>query len=291
MAFFVKYEFWYHYLQQLAVNNIPVYSVSSIFRQDQLFFKWYGGFYRKTLSFITQFFVQNEESNRLLQSIGIKNITITGDTRFDRVWALKQTTQEIHIVKSFVGAEKTIVAGSTWPQDEEYLLPSFIKLLAEANYKLKLIIAPHEISETQVQHLQKYFGERAIRYSLASNVDLSAYSVLIIDNIGLLSALYCYASVAYIGGGFGKGIHNILEAATYSTPIVFGPNYSKFQEATDLINQGGAYSVSTAQELSAIFTELLNDDSVNKHAASICGDYVNAGKGATARIMEKIHLV
>jgi len=244
---FVKYEFWFNYLNLLYQRQIPVFFISTIFRPSQHFFKWYGGWFRKQLKQISAFFVQNQESVGLLEEIGIKNIINAGDTRFDRVFKLAAHKKAIKEIEEFKGTNKLIVAGSTWSEDEDLLLEFYDSLEQD---DLKLIIAPHEISEEHLQKIkQKLLGLKYCLYSEKDHLNIKEKKVLIIDNVGMLSSLYAYADIAYIGGGFGEGIHNILEAAVYGAPVVFGPQYNKFQEARDLVNRKGAFSISSFHEL------------------------------------------
>jgi 3-deoxy-D-manno-octulosonic-acid transferase len=279
LAIFVKYEFWYHYAQVLKQRNIPILSTSSIFRQEQLFFKGVGNFYRKILKNFTHFFVQNGESLRLLQSIGVTNVSVAGDTRFDRVHQIVMKAERIPIAERFKANEHVFVVGSSWPEDIEVLLP-FIN-----EKKLKFIIAPHEINEQTITEIEKGLQIKFVRFSQAEGKNLEEYSVLIIDNIGLLSRLYRYGEFAYVGGAFGKGLHNILEAACYGVPILFGnKNYRKFQEAVDLINRGGAFEIRDYTDLKEKY-ETLNDPSSFLLACEVTRQYVNENLGATEKIM------
>ena len=262
-AFFIKYEFWYHYLNQLKKSNIPVYLISANFRQKQIFFKWYGGWFRK--------------------NIGLDNITISGDTRFDRVAEIAKQAKRIEIAEKFKQGSPVIIGGSTWDKDEEIL----IEFINKSSLKIKYIIAPHEIHESNIQRIIKSINKPVIRYSSASINDVNDFQVLIIDNIGMLSSLYKYAGIAYIGGGFGIGIHNILEAATFGLPVVFGPNYRKFQEAVDLVESGGAFSVDSYKSLQTQFENLLEKIETNK-TGKIAKEYVLNNQGATGRILDKI---
>lgn len=281
LAVFVKYEFWYHYTKELKKRNIPLLSISSIFRSDQLFFKSYGTFYRNILSCFTHFFVQNDESVRLLNSINIKNVTRAGDTRFDRVKALVHQTEEIEIARKFKAGQKTFVIGSCWPEDLELLLP----FINEQAYQLKFIIAPHEISETFLTSIEKSLRVKSMRYSLAGD-DVENCSVLLIDNVGLLGRLYRYGEFAYVGGAFGKGLHNILEPACYGIPIFFGnKRYMKFQEAVDLINRGGAFEINDYQDLKAKY-ELVNIPQTFLLACEVTKQYVEENLGATKKITD-----
>jgi 3-deoxy-D-manno-octulosonic-acid transferase len=282
-AFFIKYEFWYHYLNQLQINNIPVYLVSANFRQNQVFFRWYGGWFRKILNKFTHIFVQNKKSEQLLKQIGLDNVTISGDTRFDRVAGIARQAREIEIAGKFRQKSPLIIAGSTWEKDEEIL----VEFINTSSLNIKYIIAPHEIHESSIQRIIKSISKPVIRFSSASTVNIKDYQVLIIDNIGMLSSLYRYANIAYIGGGFGVGIHNILEAATFVLPVVFGPNYGKFQEAVDLVESGGAFSVNDYASLKIQFENLLGKIEKNE-AGRISREYVLKNQGATTKILDFI---
>jgi 3-deoxy-D-manno-octulosonic-acid transferase len=281
VAVFVKYEFWLHYALELKKRSIPLISISSIFREDQLFFKSYGRFYRQILESFDFFFVQNEKSQRLLQSIGINKCIIAGDTRFDRVYAIVKDGGDIPIAKRFKNEKKTMVVGSCWPEDFEVLTPMI------NHGSVKFIIAPHEISEAFLTAIERSLLVRFIRYSAAATVsDLEDYQVLIIDNVGMLARLYQYGEFAFVGGAFGKGLHNILEAACYGIPILFGNrNYEKFQEAVDLINRGGAVEVSDYVDLKEKF-EMLNSPETFTLACEVTRAYVTENLGATEKIMQ-----
>lgn len=280
VAIFVKYEFWYHYSKTLKLRNIPAISISTIFRPDQLFFKPYGGFYRSILKHYDYFFVQNEGSLDLLKSIGIGRCSIAGDTRFDRVFSIVNESGEIPLARKFKADQKTIVAGSCWGEDFEVLLP----MINEG--KVKFILAPHEISETFLKTIEQALLVKCIRYSLANMNEIEDYQVLIIDNVGMLSRLYRYGEFAFIGGGFGKGLHNILEAACYGVPIFFGNrNFGKFQEAVDLINRGGAFEIADYIDFKEKF-EMLNSPESFLLACEVTRAYVLENLGATEKIME-----
>ena len=280
-AVFTKYEYWFYFFRTLHLQHIPLYIVSGIFRKNQVFFKWYGDFYRHMLGFITYFFVQNEESKSLLNSLGITQVEVSGDTRFDRVAENAKNKKELKEIEAFCGSSKVMVAGSTWPTDEE-LLNTIIKSYTD----WKFIIAPHEIAETNIQGLEKQLLGKTIRYSKLKAHKSALPQVLIIDNIGLLSSLYAYGTIAYIGGGFGKGIHNTLEAAAFGLPVIFGPKYQKFQEAKDLIELKAGFSISNQAELNNCF-KLLQADS-HKEAGKQAKAYVDSHTGATAQILKKI---
>lgn len=280
LALFVKYEFWLNYSLELKKRNVPLLSVSAIFRADQLFFQSYGGFYRNILKQFTYFFVQNEESLKLLKSIGVTNAQLAGDTRFDRVQEIVKQAEEIPLAKKFKSDSIVVVVGSCWPDDLDVLAP-FIN-----ESRVRFIIAPHEISEASLAYTEKMLQVRSIRYSLADGKNLDDYQVLIIDNVGMLSRLYRYGEFAYIGGAFGKGLHNILEAACYGVPIFFGnKNYQKFAEAVDLINRGGAFEIADYTDLKMKY-ELLNVPESFQLACEVTKFYVEENLGATEKIMK-----
>ncbi len=280
IAIFVKYEFWYHYSRELKKKDIPLISISSIFRRDQLFFQRPGGFSRKILKNFTHLFVQNHESIKLLQSIGIFNCSQAGDTRFDRVNKIVRQNESIPIAEAFKNNQKVFVVGSCWPEDLDILVP-FIN-----ENRIKFIVAPHEISEDSLSEFEKALQVRSIRYSAAAKENPEDFTVLLIDNIGMLSRLYRYGEFAYIGGAFGKGLHNILEAACYGVPVLFGnKNYEKFQEALDLINRGGAFAISDYPDLKEKY-ELLNVPESFLLACEVTRQYVEENLGATDKIME-----
>lgn len=284
LVVFIKYEYWYHHLNAVAKHRIPLLLVSSIFRHNQAFFKSYGGFYRKILGFYNWIFTQDEESLQLLKSIHISHCSIGGDTRFDRVAAIVQNFTELSLIKNFVKEDKVLVAGSTWSNDEQ-LLAEFYQSYTGA---LKLVIAPHEINKGHINHLFSLFPD-AIAYSQMENTPSSTSRVLIIDNVGMLSRLYHYATVTYIGGGFNKsGIHNTLEAAVWGNPVLFGPNYQKFKEARDLISRGAGFSISNDSELIERATALLGDEVLLQQSSRLAREYVVDNKGATGKIMDYI---
>ena len=282
LAIFVKYEFWYHYSLALKNQNIPILSISSIFRNNQLFFKSYGAFYRNILKNFNYFFVQNDASLQLLRSINLTNSVLAGDTRFDRVNQIVKQGEEIIIAKNFKANQRVLVVGSCWKEDLDVLYP-----LINEN-KLKFILAPHELSESFLSEIEKSLEVSSVRYSQAEGKNLQDFQVLIIDNIGMLSRLYRYGEFAFIGGAFGKGLHNILEAACYGVPIFFGDkNYEKFQEATDLINRGGAFEVRDFSDLKLKY-EMLNTPESFLLACEVTRHYVEANLGATEKIMTYI---
>ena len=279
LAIFTKYEFWFHYFKALNNHQIPLYLISGIFRPGQIFFKWYGGFYRKILQFVTHFFVQNDESVKLLRNIGIESVSLAGDTRFDRVYENAVAPRELPVIKKFCGQFPVFIAGSTWPEDEN-LLNSLMQKYPD----WKFIVAPHEIGANHIDQIEKLFPT-AIKFSSFSTTDSAQDArILIIDNIGMLSSLYQYAKIAYIGGGFGVGIHNTLEAAAFGLPVIFGPNYTRFQEAKDLIAIGAGKSINNASELLTAFELFKADDA----ASTAAKNYVSKQKGATNLIIQHI---
>jgi len=280
LVLFIKYEFWHNYSIQLKEKQIPLLSISCIFREDQIYFKSYGIFFRNTLKNFDHFFVQNSESQKLLESIGINETTLTGDTRFDRVNQVTQQVDQITIANDFKSNQKTMVVGSCWPEDLEVLAP-FIN-----EGKLKFILAPHELSEEFLTRIEKMLHVKVCRFSKAdSNINQS--QVLLIDNIGMLSRLYQYGEYAYVGGAFGKGLHNILEAACYGIPIFFGDrNYEKFQEANELIKRGGAFDIGSYKDFKFKYELLANNPETFLLACEVTKQYVNENLGATQRIVD-----
>ena len=284
IAVFNKYEYWYFYFEKLNEKQIPLYITSAIFRPKQIFFKFYGGFNRKILNLVTHFFVQNEESIKLLKSIGLPNATLSGDTRFDSVLDLVKNKKDYQLINQFKGESGLFIAGSTWPEDENFIA----NYINKQPLDWKFIIAPHEIIETKLLALEKAIGVKTIRYSKLIEKGSTDAKVLIIDNIGLLSSLYAYGEIAFIGGGFGTGIHNTLEAAAWGLPVIFGPNYNKFQEAKDLIELQGGFSVSNQNELNTIINQLINSEDYRKQSGEIAKNYIFKNTGATAIIMKHI---
>lgn len=285
LAVFIKYEFWFNYLDVLFQNKIPTFVISAIFREDQYFFKPYGFWFRNKLRLISQFFVQNKQSETLLHSIGISHVKLTGDTRFDRVFEIAQNVQSFPLINKFAEGSIVILGGSTWPRDEELLQ----QLMQGTGDQFKLIIAPHEIHSERINDIVKEFSDfKVLRYSEMNDQNIHSARVLIIDGMGFLSALYQYCAIAFIGGGFGKGIHNILEAATFGKPIFFGPNYYKFKEAVDLIHKGGALEVSNELDLIYRVNNLLSGEDSLQKASAVCKQYVHENKGATQIIMNEI---
>ncbi len=287
-VFFVKYEFWYNYIIELKSQQIPLYIISAIFRENQQFFKntpW-GKWYRKILFNFEHIFIQNQKSAELLKKIGVTNLTISGDTRFDRVAEIAAGAKQFKIVEKFKGETMIVVAGSTWKPDEE-LLVEFINNY-KTNNKVKFIIAPHEVSASNINRINQLLKKPAISFSKIENEAVDNFDVLIIDSIGILSSLYQYGNIAYIGGGFGVGIHNILEAATFGLPIIFGPNYTKFKEAVDLVEEKGAFSIQNYNGLKGALNLLLNDKTRRKNTSEISKNYVEKNVGSTKLILKKV---
>lgn len=299
MAFFIKYEFWSNFLHILKHRNIPTYSVSSIFREDQVFFKWYGRSYAGVLKCFTRFFVQNEESKQLLKGIGITAVDVVGDTRFDRVLQIKEAAKHLPICEAFrtgVASSqsadvphhdfKVFVAGSSWPPDENVFIPFF-----NEHKDWRLLIAPHVIAE---EHLKLIFSlikdKKVVRYTQTTPEEAAEADVLIIDCFGLLSSMYNYGDVAYIGGGFGVGIHNTLEAAVWNMPVIFGPNNKKFQEAQGLLKSGGGFEINTYEDFSGLMSSLMNDEAFLKQAGDKAGTFVAHLAGATDKVLASVKL-
>jgi len=284
-AFFIKYEYWHFYMDELKNNHIPLYMVSAIFREGQHFFKnsvW-GSWYRQMLLKTEHFFVQNDESAKLLQFAGISNYTVSGDTRFDRVAAIASGAKEIPVVEKFKDYQSLLIAGSTWKPDEE-LLAAFINKCDG----FKVIFAPHEVTGANLNRLEKLLIKPCIRFSDAKENDIQSFQVLIIDSVGLLSSLYRYGTFAYVGGGFGVGIHNILEASTFGLPVIFGPHYKKFKEAVDLETLGGAFPVQSYQQLEKVMNGFLTNPRKLSAASAVCRQYVEKNVGATDLIIQKV---
>ncbi|MFE3869993.1 3-deoxy-D-manno-octulosonic acid transferase [Flavobacterium sp. ZS1P70] len=285
LVFFIKYEYWLNYLSELKDLKTPTYLISGIFRENQMFFKWYGGFYRKALDTFTYFFVQNENSKKLLRQLGKANVAVSGDTRFDRVTAILEKDNSLDFISEFKNNTLTIVVGSSWPKDES-LLVDFIN----ANkYNAKFIIAPHNIKAEQIEHLKNSITRKTVLFSERVDKNLADYDVFIIDTIGILTKIYSYADIAYVGGGFGNpGVHNILEPATYGVPIVIGPNYSHFTEAIALVNLEGCISISNKKELETNLMNLILIKVERDEKGHICETFVQMNKGATNIIMKTI---
>lgn len=299
MAFFIKYEFWSNFLHILKHRNIPTYSVSSIFREDQVFFKWYGRSYAGVLKCFTRFFVQNEESKRLLEGIGITAVDVVGDTRFDRVLQIKEAAKQLPICEAFrtgVASSqsadvphhdfKVFVAGSSWPPDENIFIPFF-----NEHKDWRLLIAPHVIAEEHLKLILSLIkGKKVVRYTQTTPEEAAEADVLIIDCFGLLSSMYNYGDVAYIGGGFGVGIHNTLEAAVWNMPVIFGPNNKKFQEAQGLLKSGGGLEINTYEDFSGLMSSLMNDETFLKQAGDKAGAFVAHLAGATDKVLASVKL-
>jgi len=285
IVFYVKYEFWFNFLSYLQLKKIPTFLVSAIFRPDQHFFKGYAEWPRKILQGFTKIFVQNEDSKELLQFIGIENAEVCGDTRFDRVAAVAAKPKAIAIAKAFSLNHKVMVAGSTWPADEDLIF----KLIYQNKHKMRFIIAPHEISADHINSLMQRAGKTAVLFSKTNTEEAKKAEILIIDSIGMLSQLYQYGTLAYIGGGFGVGIHNILEASAFGLPVFMGPNYHKFNEAKKLIELGGAFEVTKPNELIKKVNILLNNKEELSHVVSINKTYVINGCGATEIVMKRVN--
>lgn len=299
MAFFIKYEFWSNFLHILKHRNIPTYSVSSIFREDQVFFKWYGRNYAGVLKCFTRFFVQNEESKRLLEGIGITAVDVIGDTRFDRVLQIKEAAKQLPICEAFrtgVASSqsadvphhdfKVFVAGSSWPPDENIFIPFF-----NEHKDWRLLIAPHVIAEEHLKLILSLIkGKKVVRYTQTTPEEAAEADVLIIDCFGLLSSMYNYGDVAYIGGGFGVGIHNTLEAAVWNMPVIFGPNNKKFQEAQGLLKSGGGFEINTYEDFSGLMSSLMNDETFLKQAGDKAGTFVAHLAGATDKVLASVKL-
>lgn len=299
MAFFIKYEFWSNFLHILKHRNIPTYSVSSIFREDQVFFKWYGRSYAGVLKCFTRFFVQNEESKQLLEGIGITAVDVVGDTRFDRVLQIKEAAKQLPICEAFrtgVASSqsadvphhgfKVFVAGSSWPPDENIFIPFF-----NEHKDWRLLIAPHVIAEEHLKLILSLIkGKKVVRYTQTTPEEAAEADVLIIDCFGLLSSMYNYGDVAYIGGGFGVGIHNTLEAAVWNMPVIFGPNNKKFQEAQGLLKSGGGFEINTYEDFSGLMSSLMNDETFLKQAGDKAGAFVAHLAGATDKVLASVKL-
>lgn len=289
MAFFIKYEYWPNYLNELKKQQIKTYLISGILRENQAFFKWYGGFYRNALKTFDYFFVQNESSKTLLQSIGFNNVKVSGDTRFDRVVSILERDNSLDFIEQFKDNKTTIVIGSSWPKDESLL----VNYINQSSDDVKFIIAPHNIKQEQIQELKNAITKKIVLFS--ENVEtrhalsLQEYSVFIIDTIGILTKIYSYADIAYVGGGFGNpGVHNILEPATFGVPVMIGPNYSHFAEATALVNMEGCISIQNQIQLNEAFDLLLHNEDERLEKGHICNTFVQMNKGATQTIMNHI---
>lgn len=285
LVFFIKYEYWPNYLNELKKAKIETYLISGIFRENQAFFKWYGGFYRNALKTFAYFFVQNESSKKLLQSLGYQNVKISGDTRFDRVVSILERDNSLDFIEQFKDDKTTIVIGSSWPKDEALL----VNYMNQYDDNLKFIIAPHNIKPEQIQELRNSISKKTLLFSEKANQNPADFQVFIIDTIGILTKIYSYADIAYVGGGFGNpGVHNILEPATFGIPIVVGPNYSHFAEATALVNMEGCISIANQNELNDAFNNLYSNEDIRDEKGHICATFVQMNKGATEVILKHI---
>ena len=286
MAFFIKYEFWYNYLHILRHRGVPVYSVSSIFRPGQVFFRWYGKQYSRVLKCFTHFFVQNEVSRELLSTIGIDNVTVVGDTRFDRVLQIKEAAKQLPVVEQFKGNSKCFIAGSSWQPDEEIFIPWL-----NEHKDWKVVIAPHVIGEDHLQQIERMLeGRKVVRYTEATEENVKGAEVLIVNCFGLLSSIYHYADVTYVGGGFGVGIHNTLEAAVWDVPVFFGPNNQRFQEAQGLKNCGGGLEIANANDFLRYMKGFEEHPELMKELGEKAGQYVASLAGATQKVLSFVKL-
>ena len=285
-AFFIKYEFWPNFLKGLYRRNIEIFSVSSIFRSSQLFFKWYGKGYAKALTYFKHLFVQDRHSKDLLYSIGITDVSIVGDTRADRVIEVAAASKQFPIIEKFVNGSPTFIAGSSWPADEELFIPYFL-----TKRDWKLIIAPHEIHEEHLAEIESRLeGRDCIRLSKATLENIKGYDTLVIDCFGMLSSIYRYGHIAYIGGGFGVGIHNVLEAAVFDIPVLFGPNNKRFREAQDLKRLKGGFEITDAYTFRILIDKFISDPGFLKKAGRNAGEYVRSSSGTSDRILGEIGL-
>lgn len=281
-AYFIKYEFWRNYIDVLHRNHIPVYSVSSIFRPGQIFFRWYGRNYARVLHRIDHFYVQNEQSKQLLASIGINQVTVVGDTRFDRVVDIRKAAKELPLVERFAGCWKVLVVGSSWQPDEDIIINYF-----NTHPQLKLVLAPHVVSEAHLRQIEEKLQRPYVRYSVATLKSVAEADCLIIDCYGLLSSIYRYGTMAYVGGGFGVGIHNVPEAAVYGIPVIIGPNNKKFREAQDLLSNGGCREINGEADFAKVMDFFLENKEELTKAGLAAGNYIKENAGATALIMNQ----
>lgn len=282
-AIFIKYEFWANYLNELKRRNIPTYSISAIFRPNQVFFRFYGGYFRRILRNFNHLYIQNEQSRQLLAGIGITNVSVVGDTRFDRVSDIRLSAKELPVVEAFAQGKKVLVVGSSWPKDEEFILDYF-------NHRddIKLIIAPHEIHESHLLFIESRLKRPTLRYTQATEATAATCDCLIIDCFGLLSSIYRYGTLAYVGGGFGAGIHNIAEAAVYNLPVIFGPNHRRFKEAHELIACGGGFAIDSGEAFRSTADRLLSDPDALATASHNAGHYIASHTGATRLILKDL---
>jgi 3-deoxy-D-manno-octulosonic-acid transferase len=285
IVFFIKYEYWYNYLAVLKQRGISIYMISAIFRPSQPFFKWYGSWFRKQLNNLTWFFVQDEDSEKLLRKIGIGQVSVSGDTRFDRVSTIAGQEKPVERIDEFCKDSRVLLAGSTWPDDEKILLP----FILENKAKFKFIIAPHEVHKERIDGLMSEVGPGGLRFSQADQTNIREARILVIDSIGILASLYRYAFISFVGGGFGVGIHNILEPAAFGVPMIFGPNYERFREARDLIRERSAISIKSEEDFRTAFRRLADVPGERDRASAICTAYVTSHKGATAHILKYLH--
>lgn len=285
IVFFIKYEYWYNYLAILKQKGIPTFMVSAIFRPSQQFFRGWGFWFRKQLNNLSWFFVQDEDSEKLLRKIGISQVSVTGDTRFDRVSAIVRQKRSIEGIEEFCGDSRIILAGSTWYEDEKILLPFILGNKSE----FKFIIAPHEVNKERINGLISQLGPGSLRFSQSDKTEMREARILVIDSIGILAYLYRYAFIAYIGGGFGVGIHNILEPAAFGVPVIFGPNYTRFREAMDLLLAGGAFSIKSEEDLDKAIMHIADVPGEHDRISGICNAYVRSHEGATAHILNHLH--
>jgi 3-deoxy-D-manno-octulosonic-acid transferase len=281
MIFFVKYDFWFNYMAEIHRHQIPLYFISALFRKNQHFFQWYGRWSLNHLGCVTRFFVQNRESEALLKSAGIEHVTVTGDTRFDRVFTIASQQTTMPMVEKFCAGNQVFIAGSSWEPDEAVFIP----LTKKHDIRLKYIIAPHETSPARIRFILDNLDRPSICYSELNDENSGMAEVLIIDSVGILSQLYRFATVAFIGGGFGGGIHNIQEPVTFGVPVLFGPNYHKFSEARDLVSLGGAFSITSSDELIQRVVEITSDQQEHDRLSFICRNYVDKNRGATEKIL------
>lgn len=285
LVFFIKYEYWPNYLNELKKKEIPTFLISGIFRNNQLFFKWYGGFYRKALDAFHHFFVQNSSSKELLLQLKKTNVTVSGDTRFDRVASILEKDNTLDFIQEFKNDALTIVIGSSWPKDEELL----VNYINSTNHKAKFIIAPHNINASQILNLKSQISKKTILFSEKDGANLSEAEVFIVDTIGILTTIYSYADIAYVGGGMGNaGLHNILEPATFGVPVLIGPNYSNFSEAIALVNLEGCISISNQKELNEALEHLIRNEDIRAEKGHICSTFVQMNQGAIAIIKNHI---
>ena len=297
-AFFIKYEFWRNYITLLKRKNIPIYSVSSIFRRKQIFFRWYGWWYKYMLRRFTHFFVQDEHSKELLATLGVNQVTVTGDTRFDRVIDIMKASKELPLVEEFTHRTENqrqnptdiekfndrfpvLVCGSTWPVDEDFIIPYFNR-----NFRMKMVLAPHVVSEEHLKQIEQRLTRPSVRYTKASIEDIAKAECLIIDCYGLLSSVYRYATVTYVGGGFGVGIHNVPEAAVYALPVIIGPNNEKFREAQQLLELGGCKEVNNGRDFEKLIDMFFAHPELKKRAGEAAGNYIKEHAGATEKIYQ-----